>query len=404
MGQALSRESVLVPLQLGKEALENVDVRYVSQGFSNGLLLYCVTPLVSSSLKRRRVKGSVWRTSVAAGTFIGGFRFFREFILALLRASDKRLEGTDSASSKGTRTEPSVAVLGLVRRYRDFIAGALAASLGLAVDDKFLGSFLVSWWTLRAVRCFLPAWKLGSTVVMCAAAAVINPASFLFKNEVQPAYGRFMESMTLGINRSTLLHDPVPANIAKKSLHGWDRWVYCDELHRDAGAHPTSSCTHAVVSWVMPRVFLISLKMYAPLYLAWEIIRLRFPGSRYVQNTLRSSVFLTLYTITQYLLVMWRQSMVEPTITRAQHASLAWASGLWTLVERPERRTELATYCASHALNSLWLTFRKGGTFQERNDRLKIAYPLVILSSAVLSHCQDQHSGFVRSLFGFDGP
>ncbi len=93
---------------------------------------------------------------------------------------------------------------------------------------------------------------------------------------------------------------------------------------------------------VLPRIFLISLKLYGPLYLAWNAVLLRIPARHFLENVIRSSLFLTGYTCTQYLLVMWFQSLAGHKISRLQHMSFAWLSGLWTLLERKERRPELA--------------------------------------------------------------
>lgn len=73
-------------------------------------------------------------------------------------------------------TQPLSAVL---RKYRGFVSGVLASALGLSVDDHFLGSLLVIWWSLRALRALLPVVPHAPTAIMCAAAAVLNPAAFL---------------------------------------------------------------------------------------------------------------------------------------------------------------------------------------------------------------------------------
>lgn len=139
------------------------------------------------------------------------------------------------------------------------------------MDDHFLGSFLVIWWFLRAIRCALPRIQYAPTALMCASASVLNPAAFLAQDEHQKQYQKFMEKMCIGVTRSTLL---IPQAVIKKpSLHGWDKFVYCDELHRDTGGHPTSSCTHSVLFYVLPKIFWISLKMYGPLYLAWNVFK-----------------------------------------------------------------------------------------------------------------------------------
>jgi hypothetical protein len=59
------------------------------------------------------------------------------------------------------------------------------SGFGLATDDHFLGSLLVIWWCLRAVKCVLPrSDKVGPVAFMSAAASVLAPAAFLHRDEV----------------------------------------------------------------------------------------------------------------------------------------------------------------------------------------------------------------------------
>lgn len=357
-----------------------IDWPYVSQGFVNGVSLYSVTPLVISLLRRRRVDGHVWRTACAAGAFLGGFRLMRQ----LLQELQKRLR-KDSE------------IYRLVQNYKNFIAGACATAFGLTVDDAWLGSWLVIWWAIRAVRCASPSIPHLPTFWMCVSSAIVNPAAFLFKDEHQPSYQKFMERMTLGVDRSTILVPP--AVIPGPGLHGWDRLTYCDQLAQKGG-HSTGSCTHAVATWVMPRIFLIALKLYGPLYLAWSFFKLRWPHVHVFESIIRSSVFLTLYTCWQYWSVMLWTSTVSPTVTRAQHTSFAWVSGLVTLLERKERRPELATYTMAHALNALYQRAKKEGHFTHTPK--PISYLVLVISSGVLTHFHRQHASFVRTIFGFE--
>ncbi len=223
-----------------------------------------------------------------------------------------------------------------------------------------------------------------------------------------------MERMALGLNRPALLDQAHPD--MRPSLHGWGQQVFCDNLHEKLGGHPTSSCLHSVLTFVAPRILLISLKLYVPLYVAWSAFRLRLPRARvFLENVGRSTVFLTGYTLTQYLTIMWYTASVSPNISRLQHASFAWLSGLWTLVERKERRPELALYCTAQALNSLYLQCKKKGWIS-RTPRL-VSYLLLIVGSGTLAAFHDQvsrsfhcfasysylqHPRFVSTLFGFE--
>lgn len=357
-----------------------IDWPYVSQGFVNGVSLYVATPVVVSLLTRKRVAAHTWRTAVAAGAFLGGFRLMRQ----LLQALQKRFPKESSTYQ-------------IIHHWQNFIAGACATGFGLTVDDAWLGSVLVIWWALRAIRCAAPVLPQHTpTFFMCLSAAVINPAAFLYKDEHQPSYQKFMERMTLGVKRTTLLVPP--AVLPGPGLHGWDRLTYCDQLAA-AGGHSTQSCTHAVTTWVMPRIMLISLKLYVPLYLAWSFFKLRWPNVHVVESIWRSTLFLTLYTCAQYWVVMLWTSTISPTITRTQHSSLAWISGLTALIERKERRPELATYCMAHACNAIYQRLKKDGHFTHTPK--PISYFLLILSSGVLTHFHRQHAPFVRTIFGF---
>lgn len=364
------------------KSMEFLDWRWISQGFTNGVAIYSALPVLQSVVSRRRVESATWRTAVAAGTFLGGYR-----LMAQLVFRDKALKRL-------------VQQLGLSDRQKQFVAGAFGAFLGLVIDDHFLGSLLVIWWCLRAVKCALPRSDGGAPVVfMSAAASVLAPAAFLFRDEHQKAYQSFMERMTLGVPRPALLEQASPVT-STPSLHGWSRHVYCDNLHAATGAHPTASCVRPVLLYVAPRILWIALKTYVPLYVAWSAFRLRLPNRALVENVARSSVFLTGYTVTQYLGVMWFTSTVSPTITRLQHASFAWLSGLWLLLERKERRPELALYCVAQALNSLYLQSKKKGLVTHTPRWLK--YLLLVVASGTLAAFNDQHPKFVSSAFGFE--
>ena len=346
---------------------------YISQGFVNGIGSYSAIPFILSTIKRERVKTPIWKTAVAAGSFIGGYRFYSQ-LLERLNIENKKL--------------------------KDFVSGASACTTALIIDDSFMGSFLIIWWMLKSFRCILPESNIVPIVCMSASSSVLVPASFLFRDEHQRQYQSFMEKMMLYQERVTLLKQDVP--IMKKSMHGWDRWVLCDELQHKLGAHPNLSCTHSILTFIGPRIFLISLKMYIPMYLLWQIFKFRLPNKNMFENILRSTLFLTSYTLTQYFIAMWFTSTISPKITRLQYASFAWISGLLLLLERRERRAELTTYCAAHALNSLYLLSKKKGLITSRFSSISfISYLILILSSGIFTAYSKEHSDFIKKFFGF---
>ena len=254
----LSRVLIVLFISLNSSSINHLlpyRRKWISQGFCNGLSIYSAAPVMVALLKRKRVDESTWRTAVGLGCFVGGYRLGRQLFKHFIR--------------KGDQTERR----SFLEKYENFICGAFGSALGLSVDDHFLGSFLVIWWVLRAVRCALPVVEYSPTVIMCLAASIINPSAFLYEDEHQKAYQKFMNVMALGVDRSTLI---IPQKvIPKPSIHGWNKLIFCDELQRDAGVHPTSSCTYSVWRHIVPKIFYISLRMYGPLYLAWQCFKLK---------------------------------------------------------------------------------------------------------------------------------
>ena len=316
-----------------------MDLGNISQGFVNGVGIYSAIPIIKSLVKRKQIKADVWKMAVAAGTFIGGYRLFNQIL-----------------QNNGEKN--------ITQKTKKFISGAASCSLALMIDDSFIGSFFISWLGLRSIRTIVPNTELGTVLTMCGSASVLCPAAFLHHDEHQKQYQKFMDGMGFNIDRKTLVDQNNP--VMRKSLHGWNQWVLCDELHSNLGVHPTTSCLRSILLNVGPKIFLISLKIYGPLYTIFTIIKMKTPKLYYlVENILRSSIFLTGYTLTQYLGVMWLTSTIKPTISRWEHASFAWLSGLWLLVERKERRPELATYCGAHAINSLYIQGKKNKYYKE---------------------------------------
>jgi hypothetical protein len=323
------------------------DWPWVSHGFVTGVSLYAAGPVLISLLKRTRVHSDTWKTAVAAGAFLGGFRLMRQVIITLSKFVNKE------------------SFWGLIlARYRNFIAGCFATSFGLSVDDVWLGPVLTIWWALRAIRCLLPKlpFEHGSVAIMCASSAVLNPSAFLFKDEHQKSYQAFMERMALGIDRGCLLQPPNQVLKPGPGLHGWATQTICDEL-RKRDEHPGVSCSRSILLYILPKIFMISLRLYGPLYLAWSAFKLRLPNRQFLENVFRSTTFLTLYTSFHWYSVPLFTATVAPTITRMQMASFAWISGFFVFLERVERRPELAHYCLTHALNACYSILRKQGHF-----------------------------------------
>jgi hypothetical protein len=98
------------------------------------------------------------------------------------------------------------------------------------------------------------------------------------------------------------------------------------------------------------------VRVYGPLHLLWAAFRLpnRTPISVIAANTARSTAFLTSYVCSLQVMLMLNSYIVKGSPTRMQLHSWAWLSGLAVLLERSNRQSELAFFCASHACNSLF--------------------------------------------------
>ncbi len=93
---------------------------------------------------------------------------------------------------------------------------------------------------------------------------------------------------------------------------------------------------------------------------------------------------------------MWFTFTCQPTMSRLENSSFAWLSGLWTFVERKERRPELATYCAAQALNSLYILGKKKQLYTHTPKY--ISYLLLIISVGILTCNIDQQPQIIKNL------
>ena len=77
-----------------------------------------------------------------------------------------------------------------------------------------------------------------------------------------------------------------------------------------------------------------------------------------------------------------------------------WTGGLATLIERPSRRPELAAYCLTFALESVYRYFIQRGALRYNENWLVL---IICGAAAVMMHHQKQQPSFVMNwLFGLD--
>lgn len=350
--------------------------------FGKTFLLYAL-PV---TLLRRKVKKATLRRASAIGAF-----------MAVTKAAQLASEVVELPRQYAW-----------LRKYSHGLSGGLGALIAILVDSGLANSTFVFWIAVRALRCVweesaLNAWTSKipflPTIVMCWSANEILCRWIRTPHHLDPSYKRFLD------------------------IQGGRPMFYYDAMRNRAS--PVSDPMRAfgfglsdAISF-MPAAMKRAARLYAPLYallLAVSMLqaRNRTPErakralSNFVTNLFRSSAFLAVYcTMAWTSFSVWpfsRIYSVDPANSYMLGRNLAWhgwMSGLATLIERKERRPELAAYCASYALDGMWTgtTLRLGVP-----ERLKtvIMSLLLISSCAALIHYHSKQPAVVTKwLLGF---
>lgn len=327
----MGEEDLLARLQrlvLAKAAQQQSPAAEAASGFAKGFLLYFL-PL---TLLRRRVRADVARRAAAVGACAAAFRLVRRLLLAhgpLLRA----LPSAEAA------------------------AGAAAAAAAAAVDPALASSVFTLWMAIRAARCLLPRVRGGPTLVMCVAAAQILTAWVRLRDQLDPAYLRFLD--WAGGKAPAMLRSP---------LHLEARGPLLADLC--ATVHPGSASHVAHVPHYMAEMLARAVRLYLPLYAALALAkaahRRRIDAAALLQlaeNVARSSLFLALYCVGAWAGLCLHT--LRPAAARGGRLTLPWyyastfLCGLAALAERPSRRVELAAYCLTYAADSWYRMLHK---------------------------------------------
>jgi hypothetical protein len=261
-----------------------------------------------------------------------------------------------------------------LRRWRFAIAGALGAVVLSSLDNEFVSSLLLSWTVVRALRCLVPAVNYGPTAFMCLSAGQILSSWIAAPNAVDPSYFRFL-TIHGGQSKQTM------ATLLA--------------LPRDlCVTHPGLGChEHLAVFW--PEGFGRALKVYSPLYLAFFLFSRQKLAAlpRLAGNVARSSAFLATYcTLAWYSGCLFYR--VSPQVSRAKLFVHCMLAGLATLIERPGRRTELASYCCTYALHSIYLQLRKRNLVRPSQSLGTLTFAI---SLAIILHNHSALPSFLTS-------
>jgi hypothetical protein len=164
------------------------------------------------------------------------------------------------------------------------------------------------------------------------------------------------------------------------------------------------NCALSFIELFLSRIAVKSCKVYWPLHALSASLRLFTKGSMdfpsLAENILRSTAFLTGWVGMLWWAVLAHSRILGRGVERHHVAMWAWLGGFPVLFERPSRQVELASYCLSHAINSLYNRYRIMGLIRPSNV---VGSGLLALSTAILMTSFSQSPSWVtRRLFGDD--
>ncbi|KAL6075939.1 hypothetical protein QOT17_003249 [Balamuthia mandrillaris] len=421
------------------------------KGFLKGFFLY----YLPVSLLRRRFTPEARRRAAAIGTFAATARFIHHFLLWLRRSLSSASSSSSSSSSslrlllgsgeRGRRRKEQL--LEWLQRYRHAVQGGTAMATTLWVDPSLGSSTVVLWCLIRAVSSLLPPalsnHPAAPVIVMMLSAGQILSTWIFQPKELDPTYRRFLDYQ--GDKKRKFIKNA----LASPSVFvNGGRSVF----------HPNESVLgHARRFWMsnFPKAFSLYLPLHSAFFL-WSVLGKLFnPRSRgnssgsssdssssspaststlpisraspwwrraqsvlreavpvYISNLMRSSAFLATYCTVAwascypyYTFLWWlNRHITTPSYrfvlrpTRGPTMFYCMIAGLAVLIEKPRRRSMLAAYCLTYALDSLYRGLLRHTTV--RPSPL-VAFVLMTFSAAVMvQHHRNQPAFLIKWLLG----
>jgi len=292
------------------------------------------------------------RRALALGIFTAG-----------VRAGDDILTKLKSESFQ----EPQTPVELWVSKYTLGVAAFLSALVAINVDGEIHTSMtVVLWVVVRALRHFVPEIPGGSTLLMCLTASQLLATWIVVPWEHNPAYRRFLDYHG-GITRAQL-------ELLTKS-----------PIDTCSIVHPGSYCIPFLINFLF-KSFPRSVRLYLPVYITTFLLSSSKNIPRTIIGFVRSCLFLSLYCTSAWASLCTAQRLRTTPITKAQIASHAWLAGVPVLLETQTRRAELAAYCLTYSLESIYNYIQRQGCnlFSPSINSLLLA-----LSAGVLLHYHD---------------
>jgi hypothetical protein len=331
-----------------------------------------VVVIALASLRNRKLSGT--REAAAIATLLGGFRAVHCF---LFRLSNSLRHKTDGIWTK---------IREQLDHKREFIAGVLSTLIAGRIDDTVSSnSVLLIWIMVRAVRSAIPFnIPYSSLLVMCLSTTQLLSTWIRAPYEHSDTYWTFLNVQGGQLERVLKAYWDCYDNMGALRLNG------C------AAIHPNSTCLPNALRFFRDGLFR-ALPVYIPVHLLSFLFSKKRSLERLAENIIRSCVFLSSYcTLAWFVSCLWFK--VDGGVTRKRLLAFLWIPGFAVLFEPPSRRTELAAYCLTHALNSIWNHLKRK---HKVTPSPLLAKLLLALTIGTLLHHNDQQPHFItKYLFG----
>jgi len=334
---------------------------HILRGFSKCFLLY----FVPMCLIRRGNIYRNFRRAAALGVFVAG-----------VRAADDILTKLKEAFDHDTSKKPKTAAELFVTKYTLGVAAFVSALIAINVDGEIQESITVVLWTLvRAVRPFVPHIPGGSTILMCLTSAILLDTWITHPENHNPGYRKFLD---------------IHGGKDKETLQALRYNFSCNT------SHPGISCWgHFFKFWItsLPR----SLKLYAPVYITTFLLSSTKNIPRTIIGYLRSTVFLSSYCTLAWASLCMANKLRSKGMKLNNIFHHGWISGLAVLLEPKGRRGELAAYCLTYALETVFIYLQRRGYVNVSPSVNSLM--LAVAAGILVHHHEQQPKAMIHWLF-----
>ena len=312
---------------------------YIIVGFVKGFLLYSI-PI---TLLKRKLRKTTLHRSTAIGIFFSVFR------LCFLIFSSKQFMNFISQYFYQFKNNVE-----LQKKFSSALSGSFAILFAQIIDSSLANSLFVCWFLTRAGSLVIPKIPFGSTIGLCWASSQIGASWVRSPDDLDPSYRKF-----LGIQGGKSM----------KILNKLRGTVYIHDLCNIN--HPGKSCsTHATLYFV--ESFKRGLKLYAPLQLILFLLSSRKSVKYSLIGLLRSSLFMAVYCSFCWssICVTYSKLLTDQNskLTAKSLYLRGWTAGLALLIEKESKRGELAKYCITYALDTLYRHYVIRGIIQPNKN------------------------------------